>query len=240
MWQCLSDNLRCSTLNFKLKPLDVNWPPGLTAGAPAPGPMSMDMNSTDDSEWDWADHDSLAPALAPSILIDAPSKDAPAPGDAPETFFSTAATLPVVKMSVSLSMWTLETFTEGPQALYKAAIVNDLTQLGYTVAVTITPKAGSVIVDTSILFLDGDTEGANQFAQEIQSTNKQAQLFPAATFGTVSVSGVAVTTAANPNAAKKDKHVGAIVGGVIGGVAGVAILAGVAVYFVRRRQVSLI
>ncbi|KAK9824496.1 hypothetical protein WJX72_010821 [[Myrmecia] bisecta] len=110
---------------------------------------------------------------------------------------------------------------------------------GSNVRVNIEPRAGSVVVPTTVLFLDGNSAGAQTFYQMITSSSFQAALFPSSYFGTVSVSGATLGTASNPNAtpaSKKKANAGAIAGGVIGGVAFLCIVAGIGYYVHRKRQ----
>ena len=83
---------------------------------------------------------------------------------------------------------------------YKNSIIRALAQSGYNVAVAITNiQPGSIVVTSSTQFLDGSTTGAQQFAAALSDPTVVASLFPTATYGSVTVSGIAVASTKNPS-----------------------------------------
>ncbi|KAK9823291.1 hypothetical protein WJX72_001647 [[Myrmecia] bisecta] len=157
----------------------------------------------------------------------------------PSTSFAAASANNMVTVNLPLTSAYMPGLTYACVVMTSSPIAySGYDAAGYNVRVDIAPTAGSVIVPTTVLFLDGNTAGAAAFYQLITTSSYQTSLFPIAYFGTVSVSGATLGTSVNPNAApaKKKANTGAIVGGVIGGVAFLCLVAGVAFYIHRKRR----
>ncbi|KAL3136100.1 Protein-tyrosine-phosphatase mkp1 [Trebouxia sp. C0010 RCD-2024] len=129
---------------------------------------------------------------------------APAPGPAPAV--SMSDTVPTVSALVTLPSFTLQSFDTAAQAQFisriKSAYPNN------NVAVNINSvNAGSVVVNETTSFLDGDQAAANSNARDLATA--PATIFPANTYGNVTTSGVSNGTAANPAVMPKAPSSGA-------------------------------
>ncbi|KAK9829829.1 hypothetical protein WJX72_008087 [[Myrmecia] bisecta] len=127
----------------------------------------------------------------------------------------------------------IDTFTAEPQRRYKAAITDAATAMGLDVTVSITPRAGSVVVDTVVKVVQGKGSIAQQFYNKITNASTQAQVFDTTYFGSVQVSGTSPHTQQKPSSSHTRKA--AIAGGTIGGFVGLVMLCS-AFYIYRRRQ----
>ncbi|KAK9815773.1 hypothetical protein WJX72_009249 [[Myrmecia] bisecta] len=233
--------------------------PGTPAQAPGPaaGPSSDPFATYDDT---------LQQAVAPAPASGSQASPSPNPDSAlaptsdlagsspkatpaatPAAVYSTAATIPVVKLKVSLTAATVADFAPGStlRNQFIQGIVDALAVSGSRVGVNITSvTSGSINVDSSVYFLDGSSSGAQDFASKVTTSSYQAALFPSTTFGAVTVATPTITTVDNPNAAPapppsgKTTNKGAIAGGVIGGVVFVALVAGAAVFLIKRRKIK--
>ena len=178
-----------------------------------------------------------------------PSPSPPTPSPSPVSSSPSPATakvsVPTVTFTSHITTYAAPAdFGGAASAAYTSAITSSIACVDARVLITgIT--AGSVYVDTEVLFLvsNGNTDAASAFLSTLQSS--PATIFPAATFGSVGVSGAtlgATTITINPSllsapgVAEKPSHLGAIVGGAVGGGLGAVLLLGVVWYMVKGRR----
>ena len=174
----------------------------------------------------------VAPAPSPAtplpVSSPSPAVHAPAPAPAPPAAADTTqppAGRPTVRFTAPLPNETPETFSAADKAAYVAAL-----QLAAQAPVDVyilSITRGSVVLDTSVVFAQGAAESARRLSDNL--SERPGSVFPASTYGQVSVSGLTTS-----NASKVP--VGAIVGGVVGGVAGLALLGGVVAWLVVRSR----
>lgn len=86
---------------------------------------------------------------------------------------STAATVPVVTFTASLGgLSRVADFTTTLQQNFRYAILATLPDNSAATVTLSNFRLGSVVVDTAITFLNGDTATANNLAQALQVTSK--------------------------------------------------------------------
>ncbi|KAA6420796.1 MAG: hypothetical protein FRX49_09185 [Trebouxia sp. A1-2] len=167
------------------------WPSTSSARAPS-GSASKSPTSGYN-----APSGSTAPSTAPSTTPTSGflSPSSLAPGPAPAVKISTAATVPSVSASVMLPSFTLQSFDTAAQAQFISMI--EAAYPGNNVSVTINNiMSGSVVVNETTTFLDGDSSAANSNAQAMAIS--PSSIFPSATYGNITTSDVTSSNSTNP------------------------------------------
>lgn len=93
---------------------------------------------------------------------------------------STAATIPVVTFTALLGLSHVADFTPALQQDFRYAIFALLPDNSAATVTLSNIKQGSVVVDTAVTFLNGDTATANNIAQALQVSIERMALRTAA------------------------------------------------------------
>eukprot|EP00887_Chlorella_sp_A99_P007763 scaffold20.g7763.t1 len=166
-----------------------------------------------------------------------PPSPPPSPPPRPPPPAEQEVTLPTVTFTAHITTYASPAaFDQAAQEQYAATIQASISGVGAQVEIS-DIRAGSVIVDTLVLFLvsNGNTEAAAQFLAQLQSD--PASVFPPATYGTVGIASAtqgsetllidpALLTAPAPSSDDGGPNVAAIVGGTVGGTLGALLLVG--------------
>eukprot|EP00891_Asterochloris_glomerata_P002707 jgi/Astpho2/2707/Aster-00893 len=101
--------------------------------------------------------------------------------------------VPQVVSTVTLAAYTIDTFTTAVQQTFINAIRNSLPPTS-NVKVAITRiTAGSVNVESSVTFLDGDTTAASNFATTLSNPSAASAIFSSSGLGAATLSGTVST-----------------------------------------------
>ncbi|KAK9863437.1 hypothetical protein WJX84_004314 [Apatococcus fuscideae] len=197
-------------------------------------------------------------AAAPSISSNptAGFSASPSPPPPPSTVStsnvaspSTAASIPIVTFTASLSSFTMATFTIALGNEFKQAIIAKL-QINSDVTVDISNlRDGSLLLDTAITFLNGDSISAGTLTSTLSTNAGIQSIFdPNGPLGAVGVTNLKQSTIANPNTAHASGklNAGEIAGIAIGSMAGlvlavllIALITMLVIKRIRRANVTV-
>ncbi len=170
------------------------------------------------------------PSPSPQPALPSPSPAAPIPSPSPVPRATTdnptlPSGRPIIGFVARLPNYSPETFDVLAKAAYVAALQ---VAAGVPVDVHILSiTRGSVLLETAVVFAAGQAEAARRLQDQLALS--PSSVFPAATYGAVSVSGGWSRSVSKP-------PVGAIVGGTVGGFFGLVIIVGVVTWLVLRAR----